>query len=709
VSETENDITTTGEAADPNATPLRGFRNGVTLGRLILWLSLTYIALTLAVILIISYAAEQKAIDDLAHSEAQHASELVFQSLYTVMQTGAKKKGIEDAIRRLSETQHSLKISTVRGETVSAQFGELLISKKRREQEPEVAQVFATGQEWRTYTEDRIRYLYPVHFISQCRQCHTLAREGEVAGVIDITYPIDNLKISLRLVSRAMIAYFLFAIVLLFALLAWKLRTSVAQPIGRFVDVMREIAQHPDGSRRAPVDGGIVELQNLGSYFNNMLQTIQDYQRKLDEYSNIDPLTGLFNRRRFQQMLSYEVGRAEQHGRSLPLIGIDLDNFKHINDSYGYPVGDLVLKKFSYLLRNLTRHRGLAARRGADEFAVLLPEASQEEAEALAGAIRDELQRSDFHLPEGNLRVPASLCLISYPRHGIRANDLEAALELGLYKAKRLGKNRIVTLDESDRDLYQESLARGEFLRKAIAEDRVEPFFQPILNLRDGSLYGHEVLARIRDGDAWITAAHFIHEVESLGMDQAFDRLIFDKALSLRRQYALEGRLFINLSPRSFSDRETLCRLAESIPEYGVEARDIVFEITEREALPRLSELNQVIAELKQKGFGFALDDFGSGFSSFIYLKYLDVDVIKIEGSFVRKMASDDRDKIMVEHIASMASRFNILTLAEMVEDPRTDALLRRMGVKLGQGFHYGRPHSIDGRHQDREGERQEF
>ncbi len=705
----EDDSATTRKPAELPHPPGRIARHGMTLGRLILWLSLTYIALTLITILLISYFAERQAIDDLAHNEAQHASELVFQSLYTVMQSGATKKGIEDAIRRLSETQHPLKISTVRGETVARQYGELLISKKRRQQEPEIAQVFATGEEWRTYTEDRIRFLYPVHFASPCRQCHTQARETEVAGVIDITYPIDNLKISLRLVSRAMIAYFLFAIVLLFVLLAWKLRTAVAQPIGRFVNIMREITQHPEGNRRAPVDGGIVELQNLSNYFNDMLQTIQDYQRKLDEYSNIDPLTGLFNRRRFQQILSYEIGRAEQHGRSLPLIGIDLDNFKNSNDTHGYPVGDLVLKKFSYLLRNLTRHHGIAARRGADEFAVLLPEASPEEAVTLANAIRKKLNESDFRLPEGNLRVPASLCLLSYPRHGTQANDLEAALELGLYKAKRLGKNRIVTLDESDRDLYQESLARGEFLRKAIAEDRVEPFFQPILNLRDNTVYGHEVLARIRDGDAWITAAHFIHEVEALGIDPSFDSLIFHKALSYRRQHGLEGRLFINLSPRSFSSRETLCQLAESIREYGVDARDIVFEITEREALPRLSELNQVIAELKQKGFGFALDDFGSGFSSFIYLKYLDVDVIKIEGSFVRKMASDDRDKIMVEHIASMASRFNILTLAEMVEDPRTDALLRRMGVKLGQGFHYGRPHSIDGRHQDREGERQEF
>ncbi len=686
-----------------------GQTRGITLGRLIFWISVGYIVMALVTILIISYAAEHQAIDDLARNEAQHASELVFQSIYTVMRAGTGKKGIEDTIRRLGDTQHAMKISNIRGEAVARQFGELLISQKRREQDPDIRQAFDTGKEWRDYANDRIRFLYPVKFADECLNCHTQARKNDVAGVIDITYPIENLKISLQLITRIMIAYFLFAIVLLFLLLGWKLRTSVAQPIDRFVNVMREITQHPDGSRRAPVDGGIVELQNLGSYFNNMLQTIQDYQRKLDEYSNIDPLTGLFNRRRFQQMLGYEVSRAERHQRTLPLIGIDLDNFRHINDSYGYPVGDLVLKKFSYLLRNLTQHRGVAARRGADEFAILLPETSYSEAEQLAREIVQQLETTDFKVNSDHLRIPASLCIVAYPKHGTQPNNLEAAIELGLYKAKRLGKNRIVTLDESDRDLYQESLLRGEFLRKAIAEQRVEPFFQPIFNLRDGSIYGHEVLARIRDGDAWITAAHFIHEVEELGMDETFDSLIFHKALNYRKLHNIEGRLFINLSPRTFSSQETLCGLANSVEQYGVEGKDIVFEITEREALPRLTELNQVIADLRKRGFGFALDDFGSGFSSFIYLKYLDVDVIKIEGSFVRKMVTDERDKVMVEHIASMATRFNILTLAEMVEDPQTDAMLRRMGIKLGQGFHYGRPKSCDGAFEDLEGEKENY
>lgn len=680
-------------------------KQGITLGRLIFWLSMSYIGITLVTLLAISYLAERQAINDLARNEAQHASQLVFQSLYTVMQAGTGKKGIEDAIERLSETQHALKISSVRGESVARDFGELLISKKRRAQEIEIQRVFDSGQAWQSQSNDRIRFLYPVKFNQGCQECHNSARPGEVAGIIDVTYPIEQLKISLQLMTRIMIGYFMFAVILLFLLLAWKLRNDVARPIGRFVSVIRDITQHPDGANRAPVDGGIVELQDMGVYFNDMLQTIQDYQRKLDEYSNIDPLTGLFNRRRFQQMLSYEMGRAEKKERPLSLIGIDLDNFKHINDSYGYPVGDLVLKKFSYLLRKHTQHQGIAARRGADEFAILLPDASPTEAQSMATAIRDELNATDFKLEESKLRVPASLCLVNYPQHGSRPNDLEAAMELGLYKAKRLGRNRIVTLDESDRDLYQESLARGAFIRKAIDENRVEPFFQPILDLRDGSVYGHEVLARIRDGDAWVTAAHFIHEVEELGIDQEFDTLMFHKALQHRQKYQLSGRLFVNLSPRTFASEEAICRLADSISEYDIQGQDIVFEITEREALPRLSELNTIITRLKQQGFGFALDDFGSGFSSFIYLKYLDVDVIKIEGSFVRKMASDERDHVMVEHIASMASRFNILALAEMVEDRQTDAILRRMGVKLGQGFHYGRPQSPDGVFHDEEGE----
>ncbi|MCW8891447.1 MAG: EAL domain-containing protein, partial [Sedimenticola sp.] len=237
-----------------------------------------------------------------------------------------------------------------------------------------------------------------------------------------------------------------------------------------------------------------------------------------------------------------------------------------------------------------------------------------------------------------------------------------------------------------------EIFKKGELLRLALEEERITAFVQPIVGI-PGGLYAYEVLARIKDGDRFLTANEFIHAAEELGLTIELDIAVFRKGLEYLMAHPDDDtKLFFNLASRTLASEETVRDMVALAREYRIPLTKIVFEITEREALPRISELSHLIDELHEYGIGFALDDFGSGFSSFLYLKYLSVDYVKIEGSFIRQIAVDRRDRIMVEHIASIANQFGIKTIAEMVEDEETNLLLQTYGINYAQGYYYGHP-----------------
>ncbi|MFA5371104.1 MAG: EAL domain-containing protein, partial [Sideroxydans sp.] len=264
-----------------------------------------------------------------------------------------------------------------------------------------------------------------------------------------------------------------------------------------------------------------------------------------------------------------------------------------------------------------------------------------------------------------------------------------------LYKAKAHGKNQVMTADSEEDRSMMSVFKQGDFLRAALREDRIEAHLQPIVYPEDGSVQAFEVLIRIRDGEVVVPAGEFIEVAEPLGMAQELDREVFRKGLA---HYAKASRnypqacFFFNLFPRSFNDTAWMRGIPEMVRAAGVPCDRIVLELTEREALPNMTQVRAVIEELRGTGIRIALDDFGSGFSSFLWLKFLPVDFVKIEGSFVQQIVNDPYDRIMVEHINAMAHEFGIKTVAEFVEDEATARMLVEIGVDYAQGYHFGRP-----------------
>lgn len=668
----------------------------LTLGKLLILLSLASLAIAFLLIFVLSGIVRDRAVRELARDDAQQTSRLVFQSLYSTMRRGWDKKEITDSIARLNEGFPELKIKVFRGPIVAGQFGEMPGEHAVIAGDPALGLALDSGRPALLFPDkDNIRYLYPVVAKQECLRCHTQSHVGAVHGVIDITYPIQTLKVSFSEVINSIVAYTLVVMGIIFIVLYLQLRYLVAQPIANLLTVMRKVTLDMDLSHRVSASTWLLELKHLAEYFNHLLRTIQDYNAQLEELSVRDPLTGLYNRRKFEEFLRHEIIRSGRHDRSFSVIMIDLDNFKYINDTFGHPIGDLVLKELTLLLQAELRSGDVLARMGGDEFAIILPEAEAVRGLQVANKLHQALADNEFELPVGRLRTTASFSMVSFPEDGKTEDEISSAMDVVLYKAKTHGKNQVMTAEcDEDRSMMT-IFKQGDFLRNAMREDRIEAFLQPIIDLRSNEVIAFEVLVRIRDGAVIVPAGEFIEVAEELGMAKELDRVIFRKGLAHYAKISAahpEAKFFFNLFPRSFGDLDWVRGIPALVRDSGVPCSSIVLEITEREALPHLAQVKTVLEELRASNIAVALDDFGSGFSSFLYLKYLTIDYVKIEGSFVRQMVGDERDRIIVEQINDMAHRFGLKTVAEFVEDEETARMLAEIGVDYAQGYYFGHP-----------------
>lgn len=669
----------------------------ISLGHLLLSLSAISLVLAFVLLLGLSGVMRDEAVHTLAREDARQTTQLVFQSLYSTMRKGWSKQEINDSIARLNAEFPGLKIRIYRGAIVEAQFGAMPGEHQIIAADAELRRAMETGKEVMLLPgHDAIRYLYPVHAKEECLACHTQSHVGAVHGVIDIIYPVSNIKVSFNTVLNNMLGYTLLIIALVFFGLYFKLRKYLVRPIATLVTVMREITSDLNLSRRVATDIPLLECQQLADYFNGLLRTLNEYNIRLEQLSTHDPMTGLYNRSKFEDFLHYEIIRSTRNQRGFAVIMADLDNFKYVNDAFGRPVGDLMLKELTTIIRSGLRKGDVLARLGGDEFAILLPETGLENGFKVANKLHATLKDTEFNLPEGKIRCTASFSMVSFPEDGKTEAELRAAMDAVLFKAKARGRNQVTTAaSEADGDTVMAAFRQGDFLRAALREDRIEAFLQPIVRVADGAVHAFEVLVRVREGDHFVVASEFVEIAEQLGMAQELDRQVFRKGLAhyakLQSRHP-EALFFFNLFPRSFNDLAWVRGIPGMVRGAGMPCERIVLEITEREALPNMTQVRAVIEELRGTGIRVALDDFGSGFSSFLYLKYLPVDFVKIEGSFVQQIVNDKGDRIMVEHINSMAHQFGLKTVAEFVEDEATAKMLQEIGVDYAQGYHYGRP-----------------
>lgn len=413
------------------------------------------------------------------------------------------------------------------------------------------------------------------------------------------------------------------------------------------------------------------------------------YQDELYQLSITDPLTGLYNRRHFDTQLETILAGHLHKNESVCLLLIDLDGFKFINDTYGHPFGDEVLRTTAELLRRQVRRNDYIARMAGDEFAMVLKNTDLDSATRIAKKLHAKISATRVPLPVGSMQIQSSIGVAEAPTHGANAQELVSAADVALYHTKRQGRNRIEVLSPDMSQAMITIFSQGFQLRQALEQGHLHPAFQPIYDMRDGTVVAYEVLARMRLNGAVIQAKDFIAVAEELGLTRELDLYIIRAALN---RAPADYMLFLNVDLSSFADRDFVHELAEVLRPACLAGRRITIEITERETIPISDALQEDIQTLRALGCRLALDDFGSGYSTYNFLNQLHPDYLKIEGAFVRGMLENESDHKIVTHIHELAVSFGIETIAECVENEATLTALRDIGIRNGQGYYYGEP-----------------
>jgi diguanylate cyclase (GGDEF)-like protein/PAS domain S-box-containing protein len=426
----------------------------------------------------------------------------------------------------------------------------------------------------------------------------------------------------------------------------------------------------------------------------------KELAQRLEYLIDHDFLTGLANRRRFEQELSREAGRVARYGAPGAVLVIDLDNFKDVNDTFGHKAGDDLLKGVAGAVKHRIRQTDLLARIGGDEFGVLLPQADVEQAEVVADGIVKALGRHVAMLGDRSIRVTASVGLAMFD--SLSATEVLACADLSMYEAKQAGRNRFALYcrDGRGRGLVSSREFQAERLRTALEDDRFVLYGQPILDLRESNVPHHEVLLRLRDdeGGEPLTPSTFLYVAERLGLIQAIDGWVTRQAIELIAEGERAGRpqvLHVNLSGQSIGDSQLAALVESALTETEIDPSRLVFELTETAAIANIEEAKVFAQRLRARGCRLALDDFGAGFGSFYYLKNLPFDYFKIDGDLIRGIATSSLDQLVVEAIVGIARGMGKETIAEFVSDDASVRLLEKAGVDYAQGYHIGRPRPL--------------
>ncbi len=468
--------------------------------------------------------------------------------------------------------------------------------------------------------------------------------------------------------------------------------------------------------RPIPVECTVYPLRVAGQAEGSVVAFRDISERRLLERELLwqathDPLTKLHNRNHFERYLEAEVQRLKRSDEVSALLYIDLDRFKYINDTAGHAAGDQLLIEIGQQLQSRLRDADLLSRLGGDEFAVILCNVGPRNVQAVAEDFRQVLDEYAFVYGGKSYKVNGSIGVALIDRDSYSPGEVLANADIACHLAKRSGRNQVhLYRPESDAKLAMNlELGWSGRLQEALKSDGFLLYFQPIMaveELQDGARGVHsttarmaphyEVLVRLKGARNEIIApGAFLPTAERFGLMTQIDVWVLKRALEKLEEIQASGRrptFTINISGQTLESDSFVALLERLLKKHQLDPHSLIFEITETSAIENIEAAKRLINESRALGCRFALDDFGSGFSSFHHLKHLPVDYIKIDGQFVRGMATDPTDRAIVTSINDIAHSFGKRTIAEFVEGQETLALLQSFGVDYAQGFYISEP-----------------
>jgi len=437
------------------------------------------------------------------------------------------------------------------------------------------------------------------------------------------------------------------------------------------------------------------------------ISSIKEKEEKILYLANHDSLTGTYNRRFFQEILTQRIEVLQQMGHYGAILFIDLDDFKEINDTLGHDTGDAVLIEMTHRLKECAGKSDIVARIGGDEFVVLLNldtsginEAAYK-AEIIAEKNLEQIKLS-LHLKDRDLRINASIGIAIIDRNAT-VSDLMKFADIAMYQAKRTGKNRIVFFDKELQKDLEERIRTIINLRKAIKTNAFKLLFQKQIQLGPGThnTVGLEALIRWVDNGKIISPGFFIPLAEESGLIIEIGDFVLQKVCQILRNWKKNNtkkswRISVNISIIQFEERLFVEKIKKLIETHKIDPQKLRLEITENLLMHSIEESFIKIRQLKELGVTLSIDDFGTGFSSLMYLKKLPVDELKIDRSFVSDIDSNESDRIIVETIASLGRKFGLEVIAEGVENEKQLQVIRQLGITHVQGYLFSKPIEIN-------------
>jgi diguanylate cyclase (GGDEF)-like protein/PAS domain S-box-containing protein len=448
-----------------------------------------------------------------------------------------------------------------------------------------------------------------------------------------------------------------------------------------------------DGS--GAVSGGVLVFHDVSE--------ARELNRRLSYHASHDVLTGLVNRREFENRMERALKSAKAQESSYALCCLDLDQFKIVNDTCGHSAGDALLGQVGALLKSKVRWRDTLARLGGDEFGILLESCTLDDAMRTAESLREAVRNFKFTWEERTFRLGASIGVVPLAAENADVASVLSAADSACQAAKEAGRNRVHSFAENDIDLMRRrrEMQWAARINTALEESRFELFRQAIMPLQVPETGVHyELLLRMRDEvGKLVSPDNFITAAERYGITPQIDRWVIENAFRWLVSEADEREKLamcsINLSGQSLGDDKFLPFVIDQFHRSGLDASKICFEITETAAIASFSQANRFIQALKELGCKFALDDFGSGLSSFGYLKHFPVDYLKIDGSFVKEILHDPIDREMVRSINEIGHLTGKRTIAEFAENLDIINMLRNLGVDYAQGYGVSQPQRV--------------
>jgi diguanylate cyclase (GGDEF)-like protein len=487
---------------------------------------------------------------------------------------------------------------------------------------------------------------------------------------------------------------------------AAHLREEAVQDREREANLRNGVADTREGFRAAvpapdTSDNHMNNLQEANEHLviatleaRKLTEQVQIAKDHLDHLAHHDVLTDLPNRILLQDRLGQAIELAHRQGRQLAVMFMDIDQFKHVNDSLGHAVGDQLLQSVAQRLKACVRHSDTVSRQGGDEFVLLLPFIEHPEDAALSAQKLLATIAEPHHLRQHDLHASVSIGISVYPNDGQDAETLIMNADAAMYNAKEKGRNTysFFRQDMNDRAVWRQSTEAS--LRNALERHEFVLHYQPKINFQSGAIVGVEALIRWRHPERGLLApAQFVSIAEDCGLILSIGRWVLREACHQARVWLQMGlppiTIAVNTSALEFRANDFLEYIRETLDDTGLEPRYLQLELTESILMKDSKSANTVLHALAELGVKLAVDDFGTGYSSLSYLKQFPIDTLKIDQSFVRQMTSNPEDAIIVSTVISMGNSLKKHIIAEGVETQEQYALLRAQHCDEGQGNYF--------------------